>query len=501
MVHSNRLWALPLGVVFCLATAFGQGGEPDVLRDPEQVSPLGQGESTGFGHALTWAGTRMVIGAPRSFGAGDRSGALWAWNPDKKELTPIAVPGYRDWSSLGWSLKTDPSGILVAAGAPGETVAGVAAGAVHLVRSGPTGLRWQERLEPDAPESNGGFGHALAWGQDALWIAAPFASGGLGHQEGYVARYAPSGTGLELAERWNSPIPQVGARFGEALVVTGSEIVVGAPGQSGGGAVFVMSVAGSGAPRVQGISSSVPLPAHGGFGASVAVASDRSAMGIPWFGSGAVQLYVRQGSGSWTPHGLVVAPEGSGASAFGGQIAFEGNQLWISAPGGSGQLFCMANWRSGLEPLLFASGTGDVALGRAFLMGGSLMCLGAPGHGQATFEPAVKASVRMECGPRLQHHELGAGVSVQTVVHGAPWTGVLALGAGGLPPHKRVELRIWDPAVAGGWAPLGAGSADDSGAWKWSGTLPGSASGYWRLALQPCNGPLRSLRVPIPACD
>ena len=503
MVCGNRLWAYPLGALLCMATVFGQGTNRAAILDPDVPSPLGLGESTGFGHALAWVGEQLVIGAPRSHRSGERGGALWAWSPMAQETTPIFVPGNRDWSSLGWSLNAARVDHKLAAGAPGEEVQGVSSGAVHLLQTRPTGIHWLQRLQPQTPEANAGFGHALAWDGGDLWVAAPFASGPVGFQAGYLARFAQAGTGFGFADRRVSPSPQAGARFGEALVIADQEIIVGAPGQLGGGVVFVMPLQAGGASSVQGLSPTVPLPAHGGFGSSLAVSEDRSALavGIPWLGAGAVQLFQRDGAGLWQPRRLVRAPHGNGASAFGSQLTFDGSNLWISAPGGGGQVFCMADWRSQLAPLLFASGGGEVALGRAILPTQKPFLIGAPGHGRATFEPAEKASVRWQCRPRLQHFDLGEGVSAQSVVHGAPWQGLLALGAGGLPANKRVELRISDPSVPTGWRVLGAGPADGAGAWQWSGDLSGSSSGHWRLELHIGNAFRRRLRIQAPSCE
>ncbi len=209
-----------------------------------------------------------------------------------------------------------------------------------------------------------------------------------------------------------------------------------------------------------------------------AAGSDGEAMavGVPWMGPGAVHLFQRDTAGMWQPLRVVEQPTGAGARAFGSTVTFEGDALWISAPGGAGQVFCLADWRASLSPLLFATGSPEVALGRSILTGGKPFMVGAPGHGHATFEDAKKANVRWQCRPRLQHMDLGGGASVHAVVHGAPWHGVAALGAGGLPPNKRVELRISDPSAPGGWSLLGASAVDSSGAWNWSGTLPAPAN-------------------------
>jgi hypothetical protein len=500
MLLRSWLWALPVCCAVSFAGVPAQNPHADGVQDPDQASPLGLGETTGFGHALAEVTGHVLIGAPRSYRWGERGGALWSWSQSAQRLSPISVPGNRDWSSLGWAMAVRTGNPALAVAAPGEEVQSVPSGAVHLVQEAVGGFHWVQRLEPDTPESHAGFGHALQWSGEDLWVAAPFASGPLGLQAGCLTCFSPGPLGYNAVAQWTSPSPQAGARFGEALALTDQEVIVGAPGQQGGGAVFVIPLPGSTASGPQVLKVHPSGVAHDGFGSSLAVNADRTALavGAPWSDGGAVYTYRRGSSGLWKFQRTLTPPAESEARGFGRQVCFEGDSLWISAPGEDGHVYCLADWRSKLAPLLFAVGGKEEALGSALLLAGKSTYLGAPGHGHATFEPAVPASVYLEGKPSLQFTELGAGVSVQTVVHGAPSDGLLSLGVGGLRPRKSVELRLWDSTGAGHWRTLGAGSADPAGAWEWSGTLPKPASGAWKLALHSCNTPPFLLRVRQP---
>ncbi|MCA9002445.1 MAG: hypothetical protein KDB61_11005, partial [Planctomycetes bacterium] len=287
-------------LVWCVLLVPGlMAQDTGFLQDPEEPPIAGNGESTGFGHGLTLFGEWLMVGAPRSYWDGDRAGALWSWNVDTGELQWVPVPGTRDWSSLGWSLDASGEDAILAVGAPGESVGGITAGAVHLFEDRGAGVQWIQRVEPPTLESNAGFGHAVHWNRKELWIASPYASGLIGFQEGAIRRFreGPSGFGVDFMI--GSPVPQAGARFGESLLVTDQEILVAAPGQQGGGAVFVFRRGGL-TPTLTQI-----LRPHGfgvssaGFGSSLAMGDGGNglAIGAPWLGSGIVFLYRRSGDG------------------------------------------------------------------------------------------------------------------------------------------------------------------------------------------------------------
>ncbi len=493
MLKWSQVWACCSLIFLCASGA--RAGDKDVqsmVLDPEVPPQQANGESTGFGHSLVWVGGRLVIGSPRSYLYGDRGGALWFWSEKVGEAQAISVPGLRDWSSLGWSLASRARDRALAAGAPGEQVRGIAGGAVHLLQAGVQTFHWLQRIEPRAPEANAGFGHALQWTGGGLWISAPFASGALGYQEGHLVHHVPGPSGYRFKSRVDSPSPQPGARFGEALVVAGGSLIAGAPGQQGGGAVYVMPQPQTLGSSFQELRQGAAAQANAGFGSSVALTPDGLglAIGAPQAGAGTVHLFERRAAGPWRFRNRVHAPLGSGASGFGAGLSFSGEGLWIAAPGADGQVYCLANWRSSLAPLLFARGERGVALGRSIRPGSKIFGLGAPGHGVATFQPSVKARVYLEGSPGLHYFKLDSKRPAHAVVHARPGPERVALGVGGLPPHKRIELRILDGDQGGAWRPIGQGLADAKGAWNWSGELPQTSSPTWKLALHSCNAAL-----------
>ncbi len=486
--------------LFVSGARAGGDGTQVVVSDPDPAPLLANGQSTGFGHSLAWVGGSLVIGAPRSYRYGDRGGALWFWNKDGGEAEAITVPGDRDWSSLGWSLAAREGDPALAVGAPGEQIKGVASGAVHLLQKGSQAFHWLQRIEPTFPESNAGFGHAIRWSAGDLWISAPYSSGASGSQEGHVTRQESGPSGYRFKARLKSPSPQAGARFGEAMVVTDGALIVGAPGHQGGGAVFVMDKLHALGSPFQVLRQTAPLSPNAGFGSAMALSGDGLGLviGAPWAGAGKVFVFERQASGPWRLRRQIHAPANSGAQGFGSGLAFSRGGLWIAAPGSDGQVFCMANWRSDLAPLQFAVGSQGVALGRALLPGGEQLCLGAPGHGIATFQPPVKASVQLEVKPSLQFFELPGKRYVHCVAYGAPCRGKVALGAVGLAPNRRVELRIWDEGEGGAWRRVCGGVTDATGAWDWAGMLPNPGSRAWKLVLHSCNATLGQFVVRSP---
>ncbi|MCA9002940.1 MAG: hypothetical protein KDB61_13530, partial [Planctomycetes bacterium] len=109
------------------------------------------------------------------------------------------------------------------------------------------------------------------------------------------------------------------------------------------------------------------------------------------------------------------------------------------------------------------------------------MFLGAPGHGRVTFEPAVKAGVAVEGKPAFRWLDLGRGLQVQTLAHGLPHKGVVAVGIQGADPCACVELRFADST--GAWRQVEAGQADSLGNWNWAGRLPIPTGGRWLVHL------------------
>ncbi|MDE2943171.1 MAG: choice-of-anchor B family protein [Gemmatimonadota bacterium] len=200
---------------------------------------------------------------------------------------------------------------------------------------------WVERATLDpATEPRAGAGSAVAIAGDAAFLGAP---GGLGDlprfgqpapaQPGAVYVYAvgPDGAAA-MAARLTSPSPEGADRFGAALFAAGDLLVVGAPGSDGGrGAVYRFEREGD-AWRPAGAFVLEGLTAGARFGASLVLDGSTLFAGAPGqAGTGVVAAFdVSEPPGA--PQ-LVSPPEGSDATGFGASLAVGGGLLWVGAPG------------------------------------------------------------------------------------------------------------------------------------------------------------------------
>ena len=128
----------------------------------------------------------------------------------------------------------------------------------------------------------------------------------------------------------------LGDGFGTAIATDGNLMAVGAPGATGGGAVYVFE-RGSGGRWVERARLSAAGGADGDrLGASIALRGGVLLVGAPGRESerGAVAVYARgKGAGEWKPRGLVQAKAAAGGDWFGAALAFDGQRALIGAPG------------------------------------------------------------------------------------------------------------------------------------------------------------------------
>lgn len=305
-----------------------------------------------FGNSLSLDGARLLVGAP-----GEDSGAALAtgrahvyervaglWSLAATLEVSDLMPGDR----FGYAVALD--GEQLAVGAIGRDGEGWNSGCVFLFRSTATGWVESGRLFP--PESSGGarFGQSLALSGDTLVVGAPednrpeLASGAA-----YVFARDTRGAWSMRAELE----PQgLGAfqRFGASLAISGSMVIVGAPGSYAPfadamvllpvgeptpprGAAFVFQEATTGWVETQ------RLRAPGGdrgdlFGQRVCIADGRlcvSAGGRPTGGGrrGLACLYESSGSG-WFLTREISDPSPSGGQHFGAVAALAGDEVFVS---------------------------------------------------------------------------------------------------------------------------------------------------------------------------
>ena len=334
------------------------------------ISPPG---TAGSGHRLApsiqWKGERLVVGSADPdvrFGAhlfeDTRNGLVYERGLEvvrPPTTQPAAHPGGPGGAAV------DFAGIMRILQPPVRTVAlyrdrvavsvtgdGAGAGGVQLFqRSGRRGWGAPSVLPLPGPASEyPDFGAALAVNRDAVLVSSPGAEG-----DGRVFVYRPRDS--ELGNFTIAPPDslQAGARFGAALVVEGSRLLIGAPGaRHGSGLVFAYRRFNNGewefhevlsADSAEGVEAAAVVEdaaepgdavSAGAFGTAIALLGDELWVGAPQARSGSGRVYrFRLVDGDWQPATLDL-PEAGPAAALGSAIALGAGAAVLGAPGTDG---------------------------------------------------------------------------------------------------------------------------------------------------------------------
>ncbi|MDE2795115.1 MAG: choice-of-anchor B family protein [Gemmatimonadota bacterium] len=334
------------------------------------ISPPG---TAGSGHRLApsiqWKWERLVVGSADPdvrFGAhlfeDTRNGLVYERGLEvvrPPTPQPAAHPGGPGGAAV------DFAGIMRILQPPVRTVAlyrdrvavsvtgdGAGTGGVQLFqRNGRRGWGAPSVLPLPGPASEyPDFGAALAVNRDAVLVSSPGAEG-----DGRVFVYRPRDS--ELGNFTIAPPDslQAGARFGAALVVEGSRLLIGAPGaRHGSGLVFAYRRFNNGewefhevlsADSAEGVEAAAVVEdaaepgdavSAGAFGTAIALLGDELWVGAPQARSGSGRVYrFRLVDGDWQPSPLDL-PEAGPAAALGSAIALGAGAAVLGAPGTDG---------------------------------------------------------------------------------------------------------------------------------------------------------------------
>ncbi|MEJ7597981.1 MAG: hypothetical protein WKG01_08750 [Kofleriaceae bacterium] len=172
-----------------------------------------------------------------------------------------------------------------------------------------------------ASESREQFGAALASEGDVLVVGAPYAGDG-----GRVTVFRRSNRAFMLEAELRAPGSAPGDRFGAAVAIAGSVIVIGAPGSgTAKGAVYTSTRA---AGSWSAVTALVPASSTAGdrLGTAVAIAGTTPVAGAPGTNGGVVHVFAS------TPRTLV-SPEASPGDRFGASVAATATSIIVGAPG------------------------------------------------------------------------------------------------------------------------------------------------------------------------
>lgn len=390
----KRPTLLPLSAIFLGALAAAGSAQCELTTSTQLTAPNPQANDN-FGAALAIDGNVMVVGATGVFDGGRAhvfryNGATWAF---EQTLTPTAGASF---DGFGHAVAVD--GDVIAVGAPFTEFQ---TGMVVVFRH--DGANWVEEqtLVPPEVDANDWFGNAVAVEGDWLiggaprencdaqgnecgaayaylftggaWVQQQELLGGGGfHGNGFGDSLSLDAGTLVVGAPWNEGIAmppgpgqvdvfrldgpawsQVGqmndfgltnyAGFGDAVAVSGPDVLAGAPGDDFGGWTDAGSVyffEESGASWNQIGNPPGPDPDDfDQFALEVAVDQGVAVAGAPWADDagtdvGIANLY-RKGSGTWTPVTKLVDLEPVVGGFFGSAVAVGNGFLAIGARGNS----------------------------------------------------------------------------------------------------------------------------------------------------------------------
>ncbi|MGH8160896.1 MAG: FG-GAP repeat protein [Gammaproteobacteria bacterium] len=300
-----------------------------------------------------------------------------------------------------------------------------------------------------APITANGISTASAFGADVVldgqtaFVGAPFTTVAGDIQRGAVYVF---GEGSDRSWVQSAVLTASNGaaydQFGSRLAVSGTTLLIGAPGAaSARGAAYVFTQSG-GAWGQTGELTASDGAAGDEFGVSLAVSGATALVGARYAQVGAnarqgVAYLFTQSGGAWSQAGKLTASDGAANDLFGSAVAFEGAEALVGAPAASvggntlaGAVYAFAEttgtW-SQIQKLVASDGAVGDSFGSALAIGGTTALVGAP---EATVSGQVnegKAYVFVNsAGAWTQTAELIAGDGSQGDQIGA----ALALDAG-----------------------------------------------------------------------
>jgi choice-of-anchor B domain-containing protein len=281
----------------------------------------------------------------------------------------------------------------VAAGANevfiGEPLNTYAPGAVYVYRPGANG-RWTRAAVLNASTASNldRFGRALALDGSTLLVGATSSADGKG--AAFVFARDRSGAWRESA----ALIPPDGVKgdaFGRVVALEGDVALVTAAGRdSARGAVYVYRRAGT-TWRPDGVLRADDASPNDGFGGALAVHGQHVIVGAPQKDSaqGAAYVFRRDASGTWTQEAKLPARGLEKRFGFGSSIASHGGELYVAAPRASnfsGTVYVFrfdsAGGRWAQSSQLQPFETGFAMFGSSLEFDGNTAWIGAPAAGR-----------------------------------------------------------------------------------------------------------------------
>jgi len=308
------------------------------LTEEQKLLPAvaNAGALAGNSSAISDDGSVAVVGAPGDEAAYvyTRVGALWT------QVATLHASDNVVGDHFGAAVSISGDGTIanIAVGAPDRSTG---AGAVYLFTG--TGAVWAQNTNSplvSALTSAGHLGKSVSVQGFRIAAGAPNSTAGKGANAGVAIVFDSNDLGVTYTRstfRANGGQARVGGLFGTSVSLSGSTVVVGAPGYHTGpklnsGNVFVF--VNNGGAYTQQFSVRPGNIANNFAGSSVSVFNNTAAFGAPGNnnGQGAVYVYNRTGT-TWSQTATIANPGNTAGDGFGSSVAQLGQFLIAGAPG------------------------------------------------------------------------------------------------------------------------------------------------------------------------
>jgi hypothetical protein len=319
-------------------------------------------------------------------------------------VTPLVVENEQPPERFGWAvaLSGNTAVVSAAAGIAGAVV--VEPGAAYVFVHASDGWHQQAKLVPPAEDAGDfNFGQSVAISGDTIVVGAPNTTI-FAEPSGAAYVYQRSGT------TWGSPVALSASdahwEFGVSVAVSGDHVVVGAPSASvvypDEGAAYVFTRSGSTWQQAKKLLAETDANIGNRFGAAVAISGTTVLVGAQLAPSGNFigRAYVYSGM-NWDED-MLFLPEPYCCDEFGSSVAIDGDVAVVGARSHRGRNWALtrgynqggafvytrstSGWTRQLS--LFAQdGIDQDAFGQSVSVSGNIVMVGAPGQG--TNAPAV----------------------------------------------------------------------------------------------------------------
>jgi choice-of-anchor B domain-containing protein len=279
-----------------------------------------------FGRAVAMTVDELIVGQPVNwYGPGTVYSYGAAGESSWTERQRLTAPDSSRMDDFGRAVAVDGNTLVV--GAPRKRDG---SGAVYVFTRGTSAAPWQIQatLESSAPGEEGQFGFAAVLSGDDLLVGAPAASPGAVHH------FRRSGNDWTLQGTIRPPTGPGVEDFGAALALRDDLLLIGAPGSgSGAGHVYTVERRVGGA---WGEARRVDLPASvasegAGAGTTLTASEDQLFVGAP--GAASVAVLEAGATGGWSTVHTIASPVAANGTRFGFAMALVGDELWVGAPG------------------------------------------------------------------------------------------------------------------------------------------------------------------------